>query len=96
MFFIISVMIVVGGLTRLTDSGLSGMLHYKEISYDENIENLKKYKKKDVIDVLKKEALIKVDDLPDSIEKIYSEPRYILYKKFMHKKSIKLIKQILS
>ena len=36
---------------ELTDSGLSGMLHYKEISYDENIENLKKYKKKDVIDV---------------------------------------------
>ena len=27
---------------ELTDSGLSGMLHYKEISYDENIDNLKK------------------------------------------------------
>tara|TARA_B100000886_G_scaffold339871_1_gene306771 strand:- start:353 stop:1219 length:867 start_codon:yes stop_codon:yes gene_type:complete len=35
-------------------------------------------------------------EVPDNIEKIYSEPRYILYKKFMHKKSIKLIKQILS
>ena len=29
----------------LVDGGLSGMLHYKEISYDENIENLKKLRK---------------------------------------------------
>ena len=36
---------------ELIDSGLSGMLHYKEISYDENIEDLKKFKKKDVINV---------------------------------------------
>jgi len=36
---------------ELTDSKLTGMLHYKEISYDENIENLKKFKKGDVIDV---------------------------------------------
>ncbi len=36
---------------ELVDSGLSGMLHYKEISYEENIDNLKKYKKKDVINV---------------------------------------------
>ena len=35
----------------LIDFGLSGMLHYKEISYDENIEDLKKYKKNDVLDV---------------------------------------------
>ncbi len=35
----------------LIDSGLSGMLHYKEISYDENIEDLKKFKKHDVLDV---------------------------------------------
>ena len=35
----------------LVESGLSGMLHYKEISYDENIEDLKKYKKNDLIDV---------------------------------------------
>ena len=35
-------------------------------------------------------------DVPSDIEKIYSEPRYILYKKFVHKKSIKLIQQILS
>ncbi|MDC0619116.1 S1 RNA-binding domain-containing protein [Pelagibacteraceae bacterium] len=36
---------------ELTDSGLSGMLHYKEISYEENADNLKKYKKDEVIDV---------------------------------------------
>ena len=35
----------------LVDFGLSGMLHYKEISYDENIEDLKKFKKNDVLDV---------------------------------------------
>ena len=35
----------------LIDFGLSGMLHYKEISYDENIEDLKKFKKNDVLDV---------------------------------------------
>ncbi len=36
---------------ELIDSKLSGMLHYKEISYKENIEELKKYKKNDVLDV---------------------------------------------
>jgi small subunit ribosomal protein S1 len=36
---------------ELTDSGLSGMLHYKEISYQENIEDLKKIKKNDKIKV---------------------------------------------
>ena len=36
---------------ELDDAGLSGMLHYKEISYEENIEDLKKYKKNDIIDV---------------------------------------------
>ena len=36
---------------ELTDSGLSGMLHYKEISYEENAENLKKFKKDEVMDV---------------------------------------------
>ena len=30
---------------------LSGMLHYKEISYQENIDDLKKYKKNDVVNV---------------------------------------------
>ena len=32
---------------ELTESKLSGMLHYKEISYEENLEDLKKYKKND-------------------------------------------------
>ena len=36
---------------ELIDLKLSGMLHYKEISYQENIEDLKKYKKDQVIDV---------------------------------------------
>ncbi len=36
---------------ELLDSKLTGMLHYKEISYDENIDNLKKYKKNDTLSV---------------------------------------------
>ncbi len=36
---------------ELTDNNLSGMLHYKEISYQENIEDLKKFKKNEVIKV---------------------------------------------
>ncbi len=36
---------------ELTDSSLNGMLHYKEISFDENIEDLKKFKKNDIIKV---------------------------------------------
>ena len=36
---------------ELTDSGLTGMLHYKEISYEENIEDLKKFKKNEIINV---------------------------------------------
>ena len=32
------------------DSGLTGMLHYKEISFNENAEDLKKFKKNDLID----------------------------------------------
>ena len=43
---------------ELTDSGLTGMLHYKEISYDENIEDLKKFKKNDTIDV----RIIEIND----------------------------------
>ena len=35
----------------MTDTGLSGMLHYKEISYDENVEDLKKFKKNDLLKV---------------------------------------------
>ena len=36
---------------ELTDSKLSGMLHYKEISYQENIENLKNFKKNEILSV---------------------------------------------
>ena len=36
---------------ELIDSGLSGMLHYKEISYEENIDDLKKFKKNDTVTV---------------------------------------------
>ena len=36
---------------ELENYGLSGMLHYKEISYNENIDDLKKYKKNEIINV---------------------------------------------
>tara|TARA_A100001015_G_scaffold14148_1_gene16527 strand:+ start:3567 stop:5285 length:1719 start_codon:yes stop_codon:yes gene_type:complete len=36
---------------ELIDEGLSGMLHYKEITYQENIDDLKKFKKNDKIKV---------------------------------------------
>ena len=36
---------------EIVESKLAGMLHYKEISYHENIEDLKKFKKNDIINV---------------------------------------------
>ena len=36
---------------ELTDSKLPGMLHFKEISYQENVEDLKKFKKGEIITV---------------------------------------------
>ena len=36
---------------EMQESNLSGMLHYKEISYNEKIEDLKKFKKNEVINV---------------------------------------------
>ena len=36
---------------ELVDFGVTGMLHYKEISYDEKVEDLKKFKKNDLLDV---------------------------------------------
>ena len=36
---------------ELVETGLVGMLHYKEISYAENIEELKKFKKNDTVNV---------------------------------------------
>ena len=43
---------------ELTDLKLSGMLHYKEISYEEKIEDLKKFNKNDIIDA----KIIEVED----------------------------------
>ena len=34
---------------ELVDSGLTGMLHYKEISYEENLDDLKRFKKNEII-----------------------------------------------
>ncbi len=36
---------------ELIESKLSGMLHFKELDWNENVDNLKKYKKNDIIDV---------------------------------------------
>ena len=36
---------------EIENYGLSGMLHYKEISYNENIDDLKKFKKNEIISV---------------------------------------------
>ena len=36
---------------NLTDVSLTGMLHFKEISYDESVDNLKKFSKNDIISV---------------------------------------------
>ena len=57
---------------ELVDSGLSGMLHYKEISYDENIEDLKKFKKNDTINV--KISEIKDDKIKFSKRAIDKDP----------------------
>ena len=43
---------------ELVDSKITGMLHYKEISYQENIEDLKKFKKNDLLDV----KIIEIND----------------------------------
>ena len=36
---------------QVTESGLNGMLHYKELSYNENIDDLKKFKKNEIMNV---------------------------------------------
>ena len=43
---------------EIVDTGLSGMLHYKEISYNENVDDLRKFKKNDKIDV----KIIEIND----------------------------------
>ena len=57
---------------ELTDSGLAGMLHYKEISYQENIDELKKYKKNDKLTV--KVLEIKDDKIRFSKRAIEKDP----------------------
>lgn len=54
------------------DNGLTGFLHYKEISFNENEEDLKKYKKNDIIKV--KIAEIKDDKVRFSIRALERDP----------------------
>ena len=54
------------------DNGLSGMLHYKEISYNEKEEDLKKFKKNDLIKV--KIIEIKDDKIRFSIRALEKDP----------------------
>jgi small subunit ribosomal protein S1 len=54
------------------DIGLSGILHYKELSFDENIEDLKKWKKNDLIKV--KIAEVKDEKIKFSIKALQKDP----------------------
>ncbi len=54
------------------DSGLVGMLHFKEISFNENEDNLKKYKKNDLIKV--KIIEIKDEKIRFSIRALERDP----------------------
>jgi small subunit ribosomal protein S1 len=54
------------------DNGLTGFLHYKEISFNENEENLKKYKKNDIIKV--KIIEIKDDKVRFSVRALERDP----------------------
>ena len=56
----------------LLDFGLTGMLHYKEISYEENAEDLKKFKKNDVLAV--KVLEIKDDKIKFSKRALEKDP----------------------
>ncbi len=57
---------------ELSDTGLTGMLHYKEISYDESVEDLKRFKKNDTLDV--KILEIKDDKIKFSKRAIDKDP----------------------
>ncbi len=54
------------------DNGLTGMLHYKEISFNENEEDLKKFKKNDIIKV--KLIEVKDDKVKFSIRAMEKDP----------------------
>ncbi len=56
----------------LLDFGLSGMLHYKEISYNENVEDIKKFKKNDIVSV--KILEIKQDKIKFSKRALEKDP----------------------
>ncbi len=57
---------------ELIDSGLSGMLHYKEISYQENVEDLKKFSKGQSLNV--KIIEIKDDKIRFSLRALEKDP----------------------
>ncbi len=57
---------------ELVETGLTGMLHYKEISYDENNEDLKKFKKNEIIEV--KISEIKDDKIKFSKRALDKDP----------------------
>ncbi len=54
------------------EEGLTGMLHYKEISYNENVEDLKKFKKNDFMKV--KIVEIKDDKIRLSLRALEKDP----------------------
>ena len=57
---------------ELVETNLSGMLHYKEISYQENIEDLKKFNKNDIVKV--KIIDVKDDKIRFSIRGLEKDP----------------------
>ncbi len=57
---------------ELVETGLTGMLHYKEISYEENNEDLKKFKKNEIIEV--KISEIKDDKIKFSKRALDKDP----------------------
>ena len=57
---------------QINETNLTGMLHYKEISYNENIENLNKFKKNDILEVVIKE--IKDDKIRFSKRALEKDP----------------------
>ena len=57
---------------EIKENGLTGMLHYKEISYQENIEDLKKYKKDQEINV--KIIEVKDDKIKFSVRALEKDP----------------------
>mgnify|MGYP001467552325 CR=1 FL=1 len=54
------------------DNGLTGMLHYKELSFDENTQHLSKYKKSDIIKV--KILEIKDEKIRFSVRSLERDP----------------------